>query len=65
MGPDDEDGDGAAGGEVDWRRWIDKNAPTEKQQKLLDRIRLAALTGRPPRGRGARAALFVVCGRLF
>jgi hypothetical protein len=40
---DDEDwaGNGAddAGGPVDWRKWIAKNTPTEKQEKLLDRIR--------------------------
>lgn len=41
-GMDDDDEWAAAqqaGGEVDWRRWLEKNKPTEKQQKLLDRIR--------------------------
>lgn len=47
-GMDDEDwasGNGAddAGGEVDWRKWIAKNTPTEKQEKLLDRIRYVLL----------------------
>jgi hypothetical protein len=41
MGPDVE-GDGDEGSaHVDWRKWVAKNTPTEKQQKLLDKIRCA------------------------
>jgi hypothetical protein len=39
IGPDDEDA--AEPDDVDWRKWIAKNKPTEKQQKLLDKIRWA------------------------
>jgi hypothetical protein len=39
MGPDAEAEEAEDGGAVDWRRWVAKNTPTEKQQKLLDRIR--------------------------
>lgn len=35
------DGAGDAGGPTDWRKWVAKNTPTEKQEKLLDRIRCA------------------------